>query len=55
MREVLVRGKNTIDPEVTEPGGRSFEDSPVKSDITFLKITHDKTISFTFYPTRLTT
>jgi hypothetical protein len=35
MRELLVRGKNTIDPEVIAPGGRSVEDSPVKSDFTF--------------------
>jgi hypothetical protein len=35
MRELLVRGKNTIDPEVIDPGGRSVEDSPVKSDFTF--------------------
>jgi hypothetical protein len=34
MRELLVRGKNTIDPEVIDPGGRSVEDSPVKSDFT---------------------
>jgi hypothetical protein len=30
MRELLIRGKNTIDPEVIDPGGRSVEDSPVK-------------------------
>jgi hypothetical protein len=35
MLELLVRGKNTIDPEVIDPGGRSVEDSPVKSDFTF--------------------
>jgi hypothetical protein len=35
MRELLVRGKNTIDPEVIDPGGRSVEDIPVKSDFTF--------------------
>jgi hypothetical protein len=35
MRELLVKGKNTIDPEVLDPGGRSVEDSPVKSDFTF--------------------
>jgi hypothetical protein len=35
MRELLVRGKNTIDPEVIDPGGRSVEDSPVKSGFTF--------------------
>jgi hypothetical protein len=35
MRELLVRGKNTIVPEVIDPGGRSVEDSPVKSDFTF--------------------
>jgi hypothetical protein len=35
MRELLVRGKNTIDSEVIDPGGRSVEDSPVKSDFTF--------------------
>jgi hypothetical protein len=35
MRELLVRGKNTLDPEVIDPGGRSVEDSPVKSDFTF--------------------
>jgi hypothetical protein len=34
MRELLARGKNTIDPEVIDPGGRSVEDSPVKSDFT---------------------
>jgi hypothetical protein len=38
MRELLVRGKNTIDPEVIDPGGRSVEDSPVKSDFTFTTI-----------------
>jgi hypothetical protein len=32
MRELLVRGKNTIDPEIIDPGGRSVEISPVKSD-----------------------
>jgi hypothetical protein len=26
---------STIDPEVIDPGGRSVEDSPVKSDFTF--------------------
>jgi hypothetical protein len=25
MRELLVRGKNTIDPEVIDPEGRSVE------------------------------
>jgi hypothetical protein len=35
MRELLVRGKNTIVPEIIDPGGRSVEDSPVKSDFTF--------------------
>jgi hypothetical protein len=35
MWELLARGKNTIDPEVIDPGGRSVEDSPVKSDFTF--------------------
>jgi hypothetical protein len=35
MRELLVRGKNTIDPEVIDPGGRSVEDSPVKRDFNF--------------------
>jgi hypothetical protein len=35
MRELLVRGKNTTDPEDIDPGGRSVEDSPVKSDFTF--------------------
>jgi hypothetical protein len=35
MRELLVRGKNTIDPEVIDPGVPSVEDSPVKSDFTF--------------------
>jgi hypothetical protein len=35
MRELLARGKNIIDPEVIDPGGRSVEDSPVKSDFTF--------------------
>jgi hypothetical protein len=35
MQELLVRGKKTIDPEVIDPGGRSVEDSPVKSDFTF--------------------
>jgi hypothetical protein len=38
MRELLVRGKNTIDPEVIDPGGRSVEDSPVKSNFTFFTI-----------------
>jgi hypothetical protein len=40
MRELLARGKNTIDPEVIDPGGRSFEDSPVKSDFTFTFYCH---------------
>jgi hypothetical protein len=40
MRELLVRGKNTIDPEVIDPGGRSVEDSPVKSDFTFTLRSH---------------
>jgi hypothetical protein len=31
MRELLVRGKNKIDPEVIDPGGRSVEE---KSDFT---------------------
>jgi hypothetical protein len=35
MRELLIRSKNTIDPEVIDPGGRSVEDIPVKSDFTF--------------------
>jgi hypothetical protein len=35
MRELLVRGKNTIDPDVIDPGGRSVEISPVKRDFTF--------------------
>jgi hypothetical protein len=35
MLVLLVRGKNTIDPEVIVPGGRSVEDSPVKRDFTF--------------------
>jgi hypothetical protein len=35
MRELLARGKNTIDPEVIDPGGRSVEESPVKSDFAF--------------------
>jgi hypothetical protein len=35
MREILVKGKNTIDPEVIDPGGRSVEDSPVKRDFAF--------------------
>jgi hypothetical protein len=35
MPELFVRGKNTIDPEVIDPGGRSVEDSPMKSDFTF--------------------
>jgi hypothetical protein len=30
MRELLVRGKNTIDLEVIDPGGRSFEIAPLK-------------------------
>jgi hypothetical protein len=34
MQELLVRGKNTIDPEVIDPGGQSVEDSPVKIDFT---------------------
>jgi hypothetical protein len=41
MRELLVRGKNTIDPDDIDPGGRSIEDSPVKRDFTF-------TFTFTF-------
>jgi hypothetical protein len=28
MRKLLVRGKNTIDPEVIDPGGRSVEIAP---------------------------
>jgi hypothetical protein len=35
MRELLVRGKNTIAPEVIDPRGRSVEGSPVKSAFTF--------------------
>jgi hypothetical protein len=35
MWELLAKGKNTTDPEVIDPGGRSVEDSPVKSDFTF--------------------
>jgi hypothetical protein len=35
MWELLARGKNTIDPEVIDPGSRSVEDSPVKNDFTF--------------------
>jgi hypothetical protein len=35
MQELLVRVKNIIDPEVIDPGGRSVENSPVKSDFTF--------------------
>jgi hypothetical protein len=35
MRELPVRVKNTIDPAVIDPGGRSIEDSPVKSDFNF--------------------
>jgi hypothetical protein len=35
MQELFVRGKNTIDPEVIDPGGRSVEISPMKSDFTF--------------------
>jgi hypothetical protein len=35
MRELLIRGKKTIDPEVIDPGGRSVEDSPVKRYFTF--------------------
>jgi hypothetical protein len=34
MQELLVRGKNTINPEVIDPGGQSVEDSPVKSEPT---------------------
>jgi hypothetical protein len=30
MRELLVRGTNTIDPEVIDPGGRSVEIAPWK-------------------------
>jgi hypothetical protein len=44
MWELLVRGKNTIDPEVIDPGGRSVEDSPVKTDFTF-------TLPFTLHVT----
>jgi hypothetical protein len=39
MWELLARDKNTIDPEVIDPGGRSVEDSPVKSDFTFYLFT----------------
>jgi hypothetical protein len=35
MRELLVRGKNTIDLEVINPRVRSVEESPVKSDFIF--------------------
>jgi hypothetical protein len=45
MRELLVRGKNTIDPEDIDPGGCSVEDSPVKSDFTFS--TPNNTVSLT--------
>jgi hypothetical protein len=44
MRELLVRDKNTIDPEVIDPGGRSVEDSPVKSDFTFNNNNNDVTL-----------
>jgi hypothetical protein len=43
MRELLARGKNTIDPEVIDPGGRSVEDSPVKSDFILLLFTFSRT------------
>jgi hypothetical protein len=36
MRELLARGKNTIDPEVSDPGGQSVEDSPWKVTLPFL-------------------
>jgi hypothetical protein len=42
MRELLVRGKNTIDPEVIDPGGRSVEISPMKSDFTFTLTVQNK-------------
>jgi hypothetical protein len=45
MRELLVRGKNTIDPEVNDAGGRSVEISPVKSDFTFIFKSHGSTLS----------
>jgi hypothetical protein len=51
MRELLVRGKNTIDP-----GGRSVEDSPVKSDFTFtflLQIRRDRVVFFPYFKTSL--
>jgi hypothetical protein len=35
LRALIVRGKNKKVTEVVEPGGRSFEISPVKSDFTF--------------------
>jgi hypothetical protein len=39
--ELLARGKNTIDPEVIDPEGRSVEISPVKIDFTFTFYTDD--------------
>jgi hypothetical protein len=35
MRELLVRGKNKIDPEVIDPGGRNVENISLKSEFTF--------------------
>jgi hypothetical protein len=35
MRELLVRGKNTIDPDVIDPGGRSVEIAPWKEALPF--------------------
>jgi hypothetical protein len=46
MRELLVRGKNTIDPEVIDSGGRSVGDSPVKRDFTFYRRVGRYTSSF---------
>jgi hypothetical protein len=35
MRELLVRGKDTIDPQVIDPGGRSVEIAPWKVTLPF--------------------
>jgi hypothetical protein len=49
MRELLARGKNTIDPEVIDPGGRRVEDRPVKIDFTFtFTLLHEKRHTYSF-------
>jgi hypothetical protein len=49
MRELLVRGKNTIDPEIIDPGGRSVEISPVKIDFTFKPSKLPQTVTLPIY------